>query len=80
MSAGSWRETVSRRRPLDFGPNRAISPASRPVTPIPAKPAKNETETTAGSSRAPRAPPPWPIPSDRESPLARARVGKDSAV
>lgn len=53
-----------------------MRPAMAPVTPIPANPAKNDTEaTTVGRTRAPSAPPPWPRPSESENPLARALVG-----
>jgi len=39
-------EMSSSRRPEDEGPNKAVTPASAPVTPMPAKPAKNEVEAT----------------------------------
>ncbi len=48
------RDTSSSDRPLAAGPARAVSPAMRPVTPIIAKPKKNETPaTTDGNTRPP---------------------------
>lgn len=52
-------DTDSSRRPVDAGPSSATRPASNPVTPIKANPAKNDHElTTIGKTSAPIAPPP----------------------
>src|SRR5699024_7102300 len=70
VSAQRHVEALSRSRPVVFGPNRAMMPASRPVQPMSAKPTKNDRLCTImGTSSAPTAPPAWPMPSENAKPV-----------